>query len=109
MKLEQLVNSKYSHVVSVEPAQDGTATLYTRESDTVTTQIIPFKPFILINNENLLDGFFADEDITYTHLKGSAPLSTLVSFSDSEQKIELTKNLVELDSKVIILKEYVNK
>jgi len=85
MKLEQLVNSKYNHVVAVEPAQDGSAQIYLRERDEITAQTIPFKPFILVDSENLLDGFFADEDITYTRLKGSASLSTLVSFANAKQ------------------------
>jgi len=93
MKLEQLVNSKYSHVVSVEPMTDGSAIIYTRQNDSVSSHSIPFKPFVLMKDESLLDGFFADDEIAITRLKGSAPLSTLVSLADTDQYKDCLKHL----------------
>ena len=48
--LQELVSSHFDQVVAVEPGPDGQAELFIRDHDQVTKKIIPFHPFILLNN-----------------------------------------------------------
>jgi len=80
MLLDQITVSRYDHVTAVEVSDRGDATLFFRHADGVEKQNIPYRPFILLTDPALLEGF-AGEWQDYP-LNGNARLACLVDFAD---------------------------
>ena len=68
--LEDLVPSKYDHVVAAEPGEHGSAVIYVRNKDKLEKKEIPFHPFILLSNPTMLNG--SNLDFETVKLKGDA-------------------------------------
>ncbi len=80
-KLENLVSSKFDHVVAAEPGSDGKAIIYIRSGDKLEKKEIPFHPFFLLSNPAVLNGSNLNFDIV--KLKGDAVFGYLAKFANS--------------------------
>jgi len=78
MKLEKIANSRICRIVGAEPVGDGGACVFIRDGDSVRSETIDFRPFILLKSESILDGFAKKFEIE--KLSGSAPLAFLARF-----------------------------
>lgn len=81
MQLDQITVSRYDRVTAAEVLDDGQAELFIRTGDTVTSQLVPFQPFMLLARPDLLDNFGGQNHVM--PLSGSAPLNHLASFADA--------------------------
>ena len=69
MAIQELIRSKVSRVVSAEISQDSMLHLYRRrEDDTVEKMELSFKPFILLTDAAMLNGF--ESPVKFTQLEG---------------------------------------
>jgi len=80
MQLDRLTVSRYEKVTAAEVSDDGKATLFLREGDRVLRQTIPYRPFLLLRQPELLQGLDAEWNVTA--LAGSAPLAYRADFAD---------------------------
>jgi DNA polymerase elongation subunit (family B) len=70
LNLDGLCRSTIERVVSVEISNDDEATVFIRDKDSsVRRKIIPFHPFIILENDSLLNGF--NESFEKIHLARS--------------------------------------
>ncbi len=79
--LENLVPSKFDHVVAAEPGADGRAVIYMRNDGKVEKKEIPFHPYFLLANPAILNG--SDLNFEVVKLKGDAVFCYLAKFANS--------------------------
>ena len=80
ISLEELVTSRLNNVVAIEPKENGTADIYTRNANKVSHQEINFQPFILIQDKLFIEQFEGNYEIT--KLNGNEYFRYLVKFSN---------------------------
>ncbi|QSH40533.1 DNA polymerase domain-containing protein [Lentisphaerota bacterium ZTH] len=88
MQLDKLVPSEYSKVVAVETGEDS-AVMFIREGDKVSRKQVDFKPYLLLNSPELLNG--SNCDFETIALKGEAPLKFVAVFPDVTQYLNAIK------------------
>jgi DNA polymerase elongation subunit (family B) len=80
MEIGQLVESVLDRIVGVIPQDDGTALLYRRSGETVQSETIPFRPFLLLQNADLLN--HPDPDCSIQPLDGQGFYRFAADFPD---------------------------
>ena len=80
--LDEIARSEIDKIVAVEPLDDGTGIVFTRDDDKVSSQKIGFRPFLLLSAPAFLDNFTGDFAIE--KLKGNGVFSFIAKFADSK-------------------------
>ncbi len=92
LQLESLAVSRYERVVAAEALENGSGLLYIRNPDgQVSSKEIPFRPFLLLENSALLDGFQAPFELK--PLSGASRYKFQVFFNNMDDYDLATKLL----------------
>lgn len=91
MKLEKIVNSRLGRVVGAEALEDRQACVFVREGDSVRSETIEFRPFVMLRSDSVLNGFAGKYDIE--KLSGSAPLAFIARFENAKEYDDALKFL----------------
>jgi len=89
--LDEIARSEIDKIVAVEPLDDGTGIVFTRDDDKVSSQKIGFRPFLLLSAPVFLDNFSGDFAIE--KLKGNGVFSFIAKFADSKIYDKAVKHL----------------
>ncbi|UDQ97232.1 DNA polymerase domain-containing protein [Lentisphaerota bacterium WC36G] len=93
MNLDKLINSKFDCVVAAEPLNDGSALLYIRDvqGQKIIEKEIEFKPYLLLNDEALLNG--VELEVSFKNLNGAGKFNVIAEFRNKKEYDEAVKFL----------------
>jgi DNA polymerase, archaea type len=79
MQLGKIVESRYENIVAIESNGHDNAIIFCRENDEIKRTEVPFRPFLLLTEPELMNGF--EPDCRITPLNGDADFAYVVSFA----------------------------
>ncbi|OGV58452.1 MAG: hypothetical protein A2X45_17710 [Lentisphaerae bacterium GWF2_50_93] len=89
--LENLVPSRFDHVVAAEPGENGKAVIYIRNDGKLEKKEIQFHPFLLLADPAILSG--SDLNFEIVRLNGDSIFCHLAKFADSKDYASALKFL----------------